>query len=433
MTLEVSYLLYLSISNKKLTFIRFLIFFCWIWRTFFPLCKNHPEIIYLDNAASTQKPQLVIDAMSDFMANEYANIHRGLYGLSEASEQHYHESKRLVAELLWCSTKEVIYSYNTTYAINLLAQAMVKSKFLQKGDVVLLGMRDHHANVLPWMNLAEMIGFEVQFVATDENYQIDWNDFDQKYTEKVKVVAMGQVSNVTGAIYDLKKIRSKIRPETFFLIDGSQSVPNMIVDMEDLGADAVVFTAHKIMASTGLGVLALKNHWIKEWTPLILWGGTIKDVSVSSFSLQNNAEKREAGTPNIIGAVSLEASLNFIKGLGEDWRLRSGIAKIWLHEQELTNYALERFIQLQDKVNLIGPKEQRVSLFSFTLKDKANFNQIGEFFAEKNICIRCGGHCAYPLHKHYHLGGTCRMSAYLNNDISDLEKFFARLEELVKS
>jgi len=164
----------------------------------------------------------------------------------------------------------VIYSYNTTYAINLLAQAMVKSKFLQKGDVVLLGMRDHHANVLPWMNLAEMIGFEVQFVATDENYQIDWNDFDQKYTEKVKVVAMGQVSNVTGAIYDLKKVRSKIRPETFFFIDGSQSVPNMIVDIKDLGADAVVFTAHKIMASTGLGVLALKNHWIKEWTPLIL-------------------------------------------------------------------------------------------------------------------------------------------------------------------
>ena len=180
-------------------------------------------------------------------------------------------------------------------------------------------------------------------------------------------------------------------------------------------------------------MVALKNHWIKEWTPLILWGGTIKDVSISSFSLQNNAEKREAGTPNIIGAVSLEASLNFIKGLGEDWSLRSGIAKIWLHEQELTNYALERFAQLEDKVNLIGPKEQRVSLFSFTLKDKANFNQIGEFFAEKNICIRCGGHCAYPLHKHYHLGGTCRMSAYLNNDISDLEKFFARLEELVKS
>ena len=402
-------------------------------KNFFPLFTNHPEIIYLDNAASTQKPQLVIDAMSDFMANEYANIHRGLYGLSEASEQHYHESKRLVAELLWCSQKEVIYSYNTTYAINLLAQAMVKSKFLQKGDVVLLGMRDHHANVLPWMNLAEMIGFEVQFVTTDENYQIDWNDFDQKYTEKVKVVAMGQVSNVTGAIYDLKKIRSKIRPETFFLIDGSQSVPNMIVDMEDLGADAVVFTAHKIMASTGLGVLVLKNHWIKEWTPLILWGGTIKDVSISSFSLQNNAEKREAGTPNIIGAVSLEASLNFIKGVGEDWSLRSGITKIWLHEQELTNYALERFAQLEDKVNLIGPRDQRVSLFSFTLKDMANFNQIGEFFAEKNICIRCGGHCAYPLHKHYHLGGTCRMSAYLNNDISDLEKFFARLEELVKN
>ena len=400
-------------------------------KQFFPLCVNHPDIIYLDNAASTQKPQAVIDAMSDFMANEYANIHRGFYSLSEASEVHYHASKKLVAELLGCSSKEVIYTYNTTYAVNLLAQAMVKSKFLQQGDVVLVGMRDHHANVLPWMNLAEMIGFEVQFVATDEHYQIDWEDFDHKYTDSVKVVAMGQVSNVTGAIYDLKKIKSKIRLETFFLIDGSQSVPHMIVDMEELGADAVVFTAHKMLASTGLGVLALRNHWIKERTPLILWGGTIKDVSISSFSLQNNADKREAGTPNIIGAVSLEAALNFVKSLDENWDLRKGIEKIWLHEQELTDFAIKRFEKLGDKVNLIGPKDQRVALFSFVLRENGNFNQIWEFFAEKGICIRCGGHCAYPLHKHYHLGGTCRMSAYLNNDISDLEKFFERLEALV--
>lgn len=403
-------------------------------KQYFPLFTKHPEIVYLDNAASTQKPQMVIDAMADFMENEYANIHRGLYSLSEASELHYHNSKKLVAALLNCSAKEIIYTYNATYAVNLLAQALVKSKFLQKGDVVLLGMRDHHANILPWMTLSELFGFEVAFFWLDEQYQIDREDFDRKYTNRVKLVACGQVSNVTGAIYDVKKVHSKLREETFFLVDASQSVPNMQVDMQTIWADAIVFTGHKIMASTGIGVLALGQQRIKQLNPLILWGGAIKDVSISSFSLQSGTDKFEAWTPNIIGAVSLEAALNFIKKIGEDWSLISWIQKITAHEQTLTKYALEQFAKLEDAIELVGPKdEQRVALFSFLLKKNANFNQIWEFFAAKNICIRCGGHCAYPLHKHYHLGGTCRMSAYLNNDIADLEKFFAALKEIVDS
>lgn len=261
---------------------------------YFPLFEKHPEIIYLDNAASTQKPKMVIEGMRDFLQNEYANIHRGLYGLSEASEVHYHRSKELVGELINCSAKEVIYTYNATYAVNLIAQSLVKSKFLQKGDVVLLGMRDHHANTLPWMSLAEEIGFEVRFFGLDEEYKIDWGDFDRKYSPEVKIVACGQVSNVTGGIYDVAKIKTLLRPETFFLVDASQSIPNMHVDMQAIGCDALVFTGHKIMASTGIGVLALKKERIKELTPLIVGGGTIKDVSTDGFSLQANAEKFEA-------------------------------------------------------------------------------------------------------------------------------------------
>lgn len=236
----------------------------------FPLFKKHPEIIYLDNAASTQKPKMVIEGISNFLEHEYANIHRGLYGLSEASERHYHHSKELVGELINCSASEIIYTYNATYAVNLIAQTLVKSKFLQKGDVVLVSMWDHHANVLPWMSLAEEIGFEVRFFGLDEHYAIDWEDFHNKYTKNVKVVACGQVSNVTGGIYDVEKIGSLLREETFFLLDASQSVPNMIVDMQKIKCDALVFTGHKIMASTGIGVLALKKQWIKELTPLIV-------------------------------------------------------------------------------------------------------------------------------------------------------------------
>lgn len=172
----------------------------------FPLLANHQEIIYLDNAATTQKPTTVIDGVSNFIKNEYANIHRGLYSLSEASEVHYYQSKRLVAELLNVAPKEIIYTANATTAINLLAQSLANSGFLGKGDVVLVGIWDHHANSLPWMSLAKQFEFEVRFFGLNDQFEVDFEDFQQKYSKEVKVVACGQVSNVTGGIYDVKKI-----------------------------------------------------------------------------------------------------------------------------------------------------------------------------------------------------------------------------------
>lgn len=172
----------------------------------FPLLMQHPDIVYLDNAATTQKPAMVIEKMSNFLTHSYANIHRGSYALSEAAELEYQRSKTLVAELINCSPKELIYSYNATAAINLLAQSLVNSQVLQKGDVVLVGIWEHHANSLPWMALAKLFGFEVRFFTLNEQYELDREDFQKKYTAEVKVVACGQVSNVTGGIYDVKKI-----------------------------------------------------------------------------------------------------------------------------------------------------------------------------------------------------------------------------------
>lgn len=398
----------------------------------FPLLANHQEIIYLDNAATTQKPTTVIDGVSNFIKNEYANIHRGLYSLSEASEVHYYQSKRLVAELLNVAPKEIIYTANATTAINLLAQSLANSGFLGKGDVVLVGIWDHHANSLPWMSLAKQFEFEVRFFGLNDQFEVDFEDFQQKYSKEVKVVACGQVSNVTGGIYDVKKIWSLLREETFFVVDASQSVPNMVVDMQEIGCDALVFTGHKMMAYTGLGVLALKHQRVKELQPLAVGGGTIKDVSCDGFELQTNNEKFEAWTPNIIGAVSLEYALEYIKSFSPDKNLHASMQLIAEHEKNLAHYALERFHYLGDKVRIIGPiSEDRVALFSFIVQGKENFNQVGEYFAEKNICIRCGGHCAYPLHKQFWLGGTCRMSAYLYNEKSDFDCFFEALESYI--
>ncbi|HRX63764.1 MAG TPA: aminotransferase class V-fold PLP-dependent enzyme [Candidatus Absconditabacterales bacterium] len=390
-----------------------------------PIFKNNPDLIYLDNAASTQKPQSVIDGVSDFIANNYANIHRGDYELSERSEELYLQSKSIVAEFLNCKASEIIYSYNSTYCVNLIAQSLVNSDILKKGDTVLLGIREHHANIIPRQILSQRFGFNIRFINIDDNYEIDRDDLQTKYDDTVKVVSIGHVSNVTGKIYDVKKIKSYLRDNTFFMIDGSQSFPNFQIDVQDIGCDCFIFTGHKVMAETGIGVTYLKKEYIKTLQPMISGGGAIQDVDQDGFTTPNTLEKFEAGTPNIIGAVSLLKALEYIKSIG-------GIDAVRKHEQELASYILPKFAALSDKVQLIGPKtNDRVAVFSFFIPNHSNFNNVGEFFASKNIAIRCGGHCAYPLHKDINIPGTCRMSAYIYNNKSDIDSFFQTLSELI--
>ncbi len=391
----------------------------------FPIFEHNPWLVFLDNGASSQKPKMVIDGVSEFVAHDYANIHRGLYDLSEKSEKAYHDSKIAVANLLNCKASEIFYTYNSTYGINILAGALAKSKILQKWDIVLLGIWEHHANVLPWQILAEEYGFQVKFFGIKDDYSIDRNDFGDKYTDKVKVVACSHVSNVTGQIYDVKKIKEQLRDDTFFLIDGSQSVPHFVVDVMDLWCDALVFTGHKMMAYTGIWWTYLKKDWIKKLSPMIAGWGTIEDVSITGHTFASGTDKFEAGTPNIIGAVSLLKAIEYIDSLG-------GMQKIWEHEQELVKKTLEWFKKLAGKVELIWTFEakNRVGAFSFVVKNQSNFNKIWEIFAEHNIAVRCGWHCAYPLHKQLGLGGTCRMSTYLYNDDQDIEKFFEVLSKI---
>lgn len=391
----------------------------------FPIFENNPWLVFLDNGASTQKPKMVIDGVSDFVAHDYANIHRWMYSLSEKSEELYHQSKEAVAELIWCKASEVIYTYNSTYGINLIAQSLVKSKFLKKWDVVLLGIWEHHSNIVPWQILAQEYGFEIRFVNMLENYDIDRNDFENKYDEKVRVVAVSQTSNVTGKIYDVQKIGEKLREDTFFLVDGSQSVPNFPVNVGQIDCDCLVFTGHKMMAYTWIGIVYLKKEYIKTLSPMIAWGGTVEDVDTNSYKLHTSVDKFEAGTPNIIGAVSLLKAIEYIKSIG-------GIQKIREHDQELLRYFLSKLDS--SGIELVGPisQEWRVAVFSFVIPGVKNFNMIGEKFAQANVCIRCGGHCAYPLHKYLGKEGTCRASFYRYNDKQDIDTFFEVIDLIVK-
>lgn len=403
-----------------------------MFKSDFPLIVNHPEILYLDNAATTQKPAMVIDGVSEFLKNEYANIHRWHYDLSEKSEIRYEHSKELVAELLNCSNKEVIYTANATASFNLLAQTLVNSNIINKWDTVLMWVRDHHANILPWMSLSKLFWFKVEFFWLDENYDIDFDDFKEKYTNDVKIVSCWWISNVTWWICDVKKLKTLLRDDTFYIVDASQAAPNMLIDFQEVGCEAMVFTAHKMMAHTGVGGLILKRDYVKELKPLALWWWTINDVSVDDYVLRKWRWKYEAGTPNIIWAVSLEYALEYIKSLWEG-DIRKGMSIIEKHEQELAEYWIEKFKELKDKVRLIGPEKNRIPLFSFIIHGHENINQVGEYFADKWICIRCGWHCAYPLHKNFQIGGTCRMSTYIYNEKEDLDRFFDVLNELINS
>ena len=391
----------------------------------FPIFQNNPWLVYLDNGASTQKPQYVIDWVSEFIAKYYANIHRGSYDLSEKSEEFYFESKKKVWEFLNCKSSEIIYSYNSTYAINLVAQALCHSKFLWKWNTVLLWIREHHANVMPRKILSEEFGFDIRYISIDSNYEIDWADFSKKYDDTVKVVSVWHISNVTGKIYDVQKIKALLRDDTFFIVDWSQSFPNIPVDVQLIWCDCFAFTWHKAMAYTWIWWAYLKKDRIKTLNPMISGGWAIKDLDVDFYELPTTWSKFEAGTPNIIWAVSLLKALEYIDSIW--W-----IQKIREHEQKIVNYCLPRFAEVSDKVQLIWPNtDDRVAVFSFYIPEHKNFNNVWEIFAEQNIAIRCGWHCAYPIHKSLSIPGTCRMSAYIYNDFSDIDKFFAVLNELI--
>ena len=357
------------------------------WRKLFPVFKKHPNLIYLDNAASTQKPKTVIDWVSNFIKNDYANIHRGLYSLSEKSEELYYESKCALAKLINCKPNEIIYSHNSTYCINLLAQALVNSWKLWKWDKVLLWIWEHHSNILPRQTLSKIFWFKIEFINEDSDFNIDRKDLDKKLNKKVKVVSLSHVSNVTWQIMEVEKIRKKIWKNVFFIIDGSQSVPHIPVDIEKIQCDALIMTWHKMMAETWLWMLYLKRNFIKELDPLILWGWTVKDVSIENFSLQNNADKREAWTPNIIWAVSLLKALETIEKLW--W-----IEKIQNHEKTLIRNLCEWFSKRKDSLKVIGDlMDETQSEFSADNDTLSNFENINydvfeiEDFQGFEVCL----------------------------------------------
>ncbi len=415
----------------------------------FPIFSNHSGLIYLDSGASAQKPAMVIDWIKDFLSQTYANIHRGTYAISEEAEDLYYSSKEACARLLngleqpmkFCTANEIIYTYNATYAYNMLAETLWYSGILQAWDVVLVDIAEHHANIVPWQMLSQRHGVIVEWLDLDKNFQYNIEDFAKKYTDRVKVVSLSAASNVTGVLYDLTPIAKLLRDDTFFIVDGSQAVPHVPLHM-CFGSqeenyiqrlDALVFTGHKVMADTWLGILYLAKKHIKTLSPA-RWGGwMIEHVDKQWYKTAAWWQKFEPGTPHIVGAVSILRAIEYIENIG-------GYTTILEHEKNLVAYTLGRITQ-NNNLNLLGMQTTeytngawltlpRLSIFSLTHKNLPNHIRLGETLATEGICVRCGGHCTHPLFALYEQHGSCRISTYIYNDIEDLQKTFDILETL---
>lgn len=398
-----------------------------MFRSHFPIFRTHPELIFLDSASGAQKPQQVIDAMSDFFSSSYANIHRWTYDLSMESSLLYEKAKEKVATLLHAdSYHEIVFTYNATYAFNLIARSLIKTGILRKWDTVLLSKADHHANIVPWQIIAEEYGVVIEWVNLYENGTIDYEDFVRKVS-KVNVVSLTGASNVTGEVLDIEEVSTilwRLSHKPLFILDGSQRFPHMETDVVKYGVDIFVGTGHKIMSDTGIGFFYANRDFLKKLVPAFCWGGAINHVSLEWYEPAGLPFRHEPGTPHIAGAVSLLAALDYIESIG-------GFEVVEKHERELVEYALTKIEELPEGIRLLGSyvPENRLWIFSFAFENN-HPNDVAEMLADAEICVRSGHHCAEPLHESLGIRGSLRMSLYLYNTKADIDRFFEVLSKI---
>ncbi len=399
-----------------------------MFRSDFPVFSNHPNLVFLDSASSAQKPKIVIDAISHFFASNYANIHRWAYDLSMKASQLYEEAKESIAQHLGLNAYyEVVFTYNATYAFNLVSRSLIKTGKLKKWDRVLLSKADHHANIVPWQILAEEYGILIDWIDVYPDWTINYIDLEKKI-QWVKILSITGASNVTGEVLDIDRVSEIIQKQEtppLWIMDGSQRFPHMETNMSQYGIDIFVATGHKIMSDTGIGFFAAKKELLQELVPAFCWGGAINHVTTEEYKNAGLPFRHEPGTPHIVGAASLLASMNYIQSLG-------GFGAIETYEKELVDYVLEKIKDFPDSIQLIGSRnaKNRLWVFSFVFESH-HPNDIAEFMADNNICVRSGHHCAEPLHRAIGAQGSLRMSLYIYNTKWDIDRFFDVLKHFL--
>ena len=393
-------------------------------RAEFPILNQRDEgrsrLAFLDSAASSQKPAAVIEALNDYYGRYNANIHRGVYQLSELATSKYEEARHLVASFIGAaSPREVIFVRNTTEAINLVAQTWGR-KHIAAGDLILVSTMEHHSNLVPWHLLAEETGAKIKGIPLTPDLQIDMAAYDALLKEEPKLVAVAHVSNSLGTINDVATITAKAHGAgAVVLIDGAQSVPHLPVDVQATGCDFLAFSGHKMLGPMGSGALYGKRALLDAMPPFMGGGGMIKKVRIDGSTYQDGPARFEAGTPAVGDAIGLGAAVEYLNELGME--------NIRAHERELLEYAMGRLAEVPG-LTQYGPIDTNVrsGVMSFTLGD-IHAHDIAAILDSENVAVRAGHHCNQPLMDHLGVVATTRASFYVYNTPQDVDQLVAAL------
>ncbi len=388
----------------------------------FPIFEKD-RFIYLDSAATTQKPQSVLDSVREFYGNENANPYRGAYGLSVRATAAYNNAREVVAKFLKAKDScEIIFTKNATESLNLLAYSYGVDK-LKKGDEVVLSIMEHHSNLVPWQKVTKEKEAKLKYLYLDDNFEIDEKEIEKKITKKTKIVSILSVSNVLGTINNLEKIIKKAHSVgAIVIVDASQSVAHHKVDVQKLDVDFLVFSAHKMYGLLGIGVLYGKKHLLEAMSPFIMGGDMIEFVHEQETTFAELPNKFEAGTQNVGGAVGLAKAIEFLENIG--------FKNIEKHETDLISYAYDKLSKLPF-LTLLCPKDKKKvsSVISFNMKN-VHPHDVSTLLDMNGICVRSGNHCAQPLMRFLGVDSTCRISFGLYNSKEDVDILVKALKEI---
>ena len=400
----------------------------------FPIFRNNPELIYLDNAATTQKPDSVVRSIVNYYENFYSNVHRGVYRISEEATSMYESARKNVSDFIGSGgASNIVYTRNTTESINLLSYTIGRK--LKKGDRILLTEMEHHSNIIPWYFLKEA-GIKIDFAKVKDDFTLDYEDFANKLSPETKIASFTHVSNVLGTINDVRELTSMCHENsTIAIVDAAQSVPHMKVDVRKIDCDFLAFSGHKMLGPSGIGVLYGKEDLLKEMSPFLGGGEMIREVDYTNATWNDIPWKFEAGTQNVEGAIGLSSAIDYLKKLGME--------NVMDHERSLIKHLFSRSSEMDNLISF-GPLDlkKRAAVFSFNIGDVISYSlveaaikknikisesihphDVAAFMDHKNIAVRSGHHCAMPLMGRLGVAATARASPYIYNTISELDLF----------
>lgn len=387
--------------------------------------KNR-QLIYFDNGASTQRPQSVIEAMNDCYLRTYANVHRGIHYLSERSSEQYENARIAVQQLIGAEhSNEIIFTSGTTAAINIVARSLFEDgRVLEPDDEILLTIMEHHSNIVPWQQLAERTGAVVKFVGLTKDGQLDMDDFKDQLNKRTRMVAVTAVSNVLGVHNPITEIVDLAKSVgAYVLVDAAQHVPHERLSVNNWGADFVVFSGHKMLGPSGIGILYGRQALLEEMPPFLGGGSMISTVTTDGYTSGELPAKFEAGTPPIVEAIGLHAAIDYLNEIGLD--------RIQAHENELVILVHQLLAEING-LHVLGPgPKHKAGIVSFVVEGLST-QDISIFLDRQGVAIRAGHHCAMPLHDYLGIKNSCRASFYLYSTREEVERFAKVLTGVVE-